>query len=586
MKSLRYMQRECIDAIFAFWAENNGNPLAVMATGSGKAITLDSLMMEIVQQYEGMRLMMCTHVVELVGQNLEEMFGIWPSAPVGVYAAALNRRDRGAQILFAQLQTVWNKAADIGHVDLLVIDEVHLVPADSNTMYRKLIDALREINPDLKIVGFTATPYRLDSGRLDEGDDRLFDQVVYEYDIAQGIADGYLCRLTSKPTDTTYDLTGVHRLGGDFKRSELSAAIDKEDITERAVTEVMAACADRHCILVFCTSVAHANHVCESIRAHGKTCEVLTGKTPATERRKIIEAYKRGDIWAITNDSVMTTGTNVPRIDAIVDFAPTESCSRYVQKAGRGTRPIYAPGFDTETVEGRLSAIAAGPKPNCLYLNFAGNVERHGPVDMVEPKKPGKGQGEAPIKLCPQCDEICHASVRVCPCCGNQFEFDEAPKITAAPTAAPILSDDAPAWIRVVGRTFAEHVSAKSGLLSVKITFDTENGKSYSMWRCPAHDGRAKAQADRWWADHGESRPFPKTVEEFLDRAAAGELKVTTAITIKKATGTRFWNPDLEQIGEERDATFAKPPPREGNLVRKPYQWPAGTIDYEDSIPF
>ncbi len=96
-----------------------------------------------------------------------------------------------AQILFAQLQTVYNKAAQFGHVDVRAIDEVQLVPNDGNTMYRQFIDALLMINPDMKIVGLSATPFRLDSGRLDEGDDRLFDKVVYTYCIRQGIDDGY-----------------------------------------------------------------------------------------------------------------------------------------------------------------------------------------------------------------------------------------------------------------------------------------------------------------------------------------------------------------------------------------------------------
>lgn len=135
MTELRYMQREAIDAIFAYWQTEAGHPLVDMATGTGKGITLAKLTEELVTGWPTLRVMCVTHVVELVSQDLSELLGIWPFAPVGIYAASLNRRDRSAQIIFAQLQTVWNRAAEIGHIDVLEIDEVHLVPADGNTMY-------------------------------------------------------------------------------------------------------------------------------------------------------------------------------------------------------------------------------------------------------------------------------------------------------------------------------------------------------------------------------------------------------------------------------------------------------------------
>lgn len=586
--SLRYYQREAVDAVFEYWREEPGHPLVDMATGTGKSLTMAKLTEELITGWPDMRVVSVTHVVELVESNYRELVGLWPFAPAGIYAAALSRRDRHAQILFAQLQTVWNKVDEIGHVDVLEIDEVHLVPANENTMYQAFIGGLMAINPDMKIVGFSATPYRLDSGRLDEGDDRLFDRVVYEYGIRRGIEDGYLARLTSKPTATGYDMSGVHRLGGDFKRSELAAAVDRDQLTKAAVAEVIkAAEADnRKCALFFCAGIEHAMHVRDEVRLYGRTCETISGKTPAGERRRIIDGLKHGDIWGVTNDNVMSTGTNVPRIDLIADMAPTASASRFVQRGGRGTRPLYAPGRNLDTVEGRLAAIADGPKPNCLYMNFAQNIERHGPIDMVEPKKPGKGQGEAPIKLCPNCDEICHASVRVCPQCGHQFEFDETPKITAAPTGAPILSSDEPNWIEVSSRTFAQHDKIGKPP-SVKITYQTASGAKYNSWVCPQHGedphgGRAKSTADRWWHTHGGNRPFPKTVSEFLDRVAAGELLVTSHVTISKSG--KYWNVDQAKAGDVRDTTFVKPDPSQGNIAAARYQWPTGALD--DDIPF
>jgi DNA repair protein RadD len=477
------------------------------------------------------------------------------------------------------LQTVWDKATEIGHVDVMIIDEVHLVPNDGNTMYRKLIAALLLINPDMKIVGFSATLYRLDFGRLDEGDDRLFDKTVYTYDLAKGIEDGYLTRLTSKPCDFSFDMKGVRRLGGDFKKSDLAKATDKEELTRAAVAEIMATAEaeNRTTSIIFCNGIDHATHVRDEVRLYGRSCEVLSAKTSKGERRRIIEDLKSGRLWGCTNDNVLSTGTNIPRVDLVVDMAPTESTNRYVQRAVRGTRVIWPRGFDPETsdAEGRKAAIARGPKPNCRYMNLAGNIERHGPVDCVTPKKPGSGTGDAPIKLCMQCDEICAAGARVCPNCGAEFVFEEKPKFTARPTDVAILGTIAEEdWRRVTDRKFLNHPGKEGKSDSVKTVFVT-GYTAINKWYAPASGGRARADSDRFWNAHGGSRPFPKTALEWIERQ--GELCGTTEISV--VPSGKFWNVVDYRVGAANDNM-----PAPANDNRK------GMADWErqmdDDIPF
>lgn len=575
----RYYQFEAVDAVFDYWREEPGHPLVDMATGTGKSGTMAMLTCRLIDGWPDMRIMNVTHVEELVGSNFQEFVEQAPFAPSGIYAASLGRRDRRAQILFAQLQTVWDKAAEIGHVDVLMIDEVHLVPSDGNTMYRKLIAALLAINPDMKIVGFTATPYRLDSGRLDEGDDRLFDKVVYTYSIAQGIDDGYLTRLTSKPCEMKYDMTGVKRLGGDFKKSDLARATDKEELTAAAIAEVMAAAnaEDRKTAIIFCNGIEHATHVRDEIRTHGKTCAVLSGKTPKGERRQIIEDLKAGRLWGCTNDNVLSTGTNIPGADLIVDMAPTESCNRYVQRAGRGTRVIWPRGFDPESTdaEGRKAAIARGPKPNCRYMNFAGNIERHGPVDCVTPKMPGKGTGDAPIKICMQCEEICAAGARVCPNCGAEFEFEDKPKFTAKPTDVAILATVVEPESRIVSsRTFRHHPGKGDKPDSVKIVY-MSNYTAIQEWVCPGHKGYAKTRADRHWLALGGSRPFPSSAMEWIERQ--GELAPVTEIHVKPEG--KYWNVVSHVVGPKTAANDNEPEPANDN--RPSWAW-----ELEGDVPF
>lgn len=529
---LRPYQQEAVEAVFDFWAEDGGNPLVDLATGLGKSACLAELIKRLHEGWPDMRTIVATHVAELIDQSYLELLGMWPFAPAGIYSAGLGRRDRNARVLFCGIQTVWNKVNEIGFVDVLAIDEAHLVPAKASTMYGQFIAALRAINPDLKVVGFTATPFRLDSGRLDEGEDRMFDKVVYAYGIGQGVAEGYLAPLSSKPTATGFDLANVGRLGGDYKQSALQAAVDKTEVTRQAVQEIVAKGADRRSWLCFCAGVEHAEHVRDEIRRHGITCETVTGSTPKDERRRILEAYKRYEIRCLTNNSVLTTGFNHKGVDLIAALRPTLSAALYLQMMGRGTRPLYAPGADLSTVEGRLAGIAAGPKPNCLVLDFAGLVRRHGPVDMVEPKKPGKGDGEAPVKICPTCEELVHASVRVCPCCGSEFPPSEEARHAASSDIAPIMSNAEPVWHEVTGRTFRGHPPKGDKPPTVKVTYRL-GLQVQNEWLCPGHTGFAKTKADRYWRTHGGATPFPKSADEFLDRA--GELATTAEIQLRPA---------------------------------------------------
>lgn len=548
--ALRYYQREAVDATFDYWREEAGHPLIDMATGTGKSMTLATLFHEMITGWPDMRLLNVVHVQELVESNFKEMIGLAPFAPVGLYAAALGRRDSRAQILFAQLQTVWNKANEIGHVDVLAIDEVHLVPDDENTMYRIFIQALLAINPEMKIVGLSATLYRLDSGRLDEGDDRLFDRTVYSYGIREGIDDGYLTPITSKPTSTKQDTSAVPLRGNDLAKGALQKAVDQDWLNKRIVEEVFDTEPHRKTALFFCAGEKHATNMRDIIRDAGRSCEIIMGTTPKGERRKIIEAYKRGEIWGICNDNVMSTGTNVPRIDLIVDAAKTKSASRYVQRVGRGTRVIYPRGFDPEaaSAEERRAAIFGGDKPNCRYMDFAGNVGEHGPVDMIVPTKPSKGDGTAPIKVCPQCEEQLHASIRVCWCCGLEFVFDETPKLQSKPTDAPIISTQAPEPRTVTSRSFYYHEGKGDKPPSVKVSYMV-GMTAINEWLCPQHQGFPKSKADRYWRAHGGKMPFPKTVLEWIERQS--ELAETVEITVKPRQ--KYWDVVGHVVGAAND---------------------------------
>jgi len=574
---LRPYQEEAVQAVFDYWASEPGNPLVDLATGLGKSAVLSEIIKRLLSGWPDMRVLVVTHVAELIEQSYLELLGMWPFAPAGIYSAGLGRRDRHAQVLFCGIQTVWDKVGALtanGAFDVMLVDEAHLIPAKTETMYGQFIKGLREQNPDMKLLGLTATPFRLDSGRLDEGEDRLFDKVVYEYGIGPGVRDGYLAPLSSKPTATGFDMAGVGRLGGDYKQGAMQRAVDREEVTAAAVDEIVAKGTDRKSWLIFGAGVDHALHIRDEIRKRGVSCETITGTTPPEERRRIIEDFKAYRLRAITNNSVLTTGFNHKGVDLIAFMRPTLSAALYLQMAGRGVRVLYAPGMPLETTEQRLEAIAAGPKPNCLVLDFAGLVEKHGPVDMVEPKKPGKGDGDAPVKICPTCEEILHASVRVCTCCGYEFPPSEEPKHAARASDAPILSTTEPVWRGVTGRTFRKHAGKAGPCVRIDYQLGLTVQKDFVG---PEGAGFFKQKSDRFWRTHGGDLPFPLTVDEFLDRA--DELVITTEISVVKKG--KFWNVEYWRAGASPSNDAIREPANDNERERL-----SALVAGEDFIPF
>lgn len=578
--AFRYYQTEANDAVFDYWSKTAGNPLVVAATGTGKSMMQALLTTTILDRYADMRVMDTTHVQELVEGNFQELVKMRPFSPCGIWAASLGRADRRAQVLFSQIQTVHNKAKEIGHVDLLKIDEAHLVPFKQATMYRRLIDSLLEINPDMKVAGYTATPYRLDGGMLTEGDGRLFDDVVYDYGIGRGIEDGYLTPITSKPVDTNYNISGVGRSMGEYKAKEYREAVDTEELNRLVVEEVIATEGHRRKALIFCRGVEHAGRIRDEFKRQGKRVELVHGGTPNGERKRLIAALNSGELWGLVNDNILSTGTNIVGCDLIVDLYRTMSTNRYVQRVGRMTRVIYPPRFDPEAVsaEARRAAIASYLKPNGRYMDFAGNISEHGPVDMVQPKKPGSGTGEAPIKLCPVCEEICHASARTCHCCGTDFVFEEKPKFAATPTDAPIISTEAASWRPVNSRRFDYHEGKGGKPPSVKVSYMC-GMTAIREWLCPQHTGFAKSKADRWWLAHGGERPFPKSVMEWLERQR--ELVETEEISVKP--DGKYWTVVSQKAGTGR-AHNDNTRPADNDNVQEMSPGLAEVLD--DDIPF
>lgn len=519
MITLRPYQTEAIDAVLSYWQSGGGNPLVEMATGTGKSMVIAKLTRDLLEAYPTMRVLMLVHVRELVAQNFAALLRAWPSAPAGIYSAGLNKRDTHHKITFASIQSVYRRAAELGPRDLIIIDEAHLVPMRGEGMYRKLLDDLHAMRPDARVCGFTATPYRLDTGRLDGGQNPLFNQTVYEYGIGRGIDDGYLSPLVSKAGLTEVDVSGVAKRGGEFVAGELESAADK--ITAQAVSELVQFGENRRSWIVFCAGVKHAHHVRDEIRRHGILCETVTGDTPSAERDSILRRFKAGEIRALTNAQVLTTGFDAPQVDLIAMLRPTLSTSLYVQCVGRGTR--IAPG-----------------KNNCLVLDFAGNVRRHGPVDAVSVSMTTGGksdtgkvdEGAINAKECPDCLSLVAINASICKHCGHEWPREEKPKHEASADATVgILSTEqvGPQIIPVSDWSLDRHQKAGSPD-SVRVTYYA-GLMTYREWLAFGHGGYARQKACQWWTNHGGATPFPADATDAINRQH--ELTLPSWVAVK-----------------------------------------------------
>ena len=475
---LREYQQRSIDMLYAwFEAGGRGNPCLVLPTGSGKSHIVAALCKDALQNWPETRVLMLTHVKELIEQNAEKMRLHWPGAPMGIYSASIGKKQLGEPITFAGIQSVRSKARELGHIDLVIIDECHLVNHKDEGGYRKLLGELKAINPALRVVGLTATPYRLGHGLITDKP-ALFDDLIEPVSIEELIFKGYLATLRSKVTKAKLDTSGVHKRGGEFIEAELQAAVNTDANNLAVVQEVIELAGERKAWLFFCAGVKHAENVAFVLSTiHGIPAACVTGETPKKEREQLLADFKSGRLRALTNANVLTTGFDYPDIDLIAMLRPTMSASLYVQMAGRGMR-------------------VKSHTDHCLVLDFAGVVATHGPITAVQPpKKAGDGNGEAPVKVCDNCGELCAIAVSICPACGHPFPEPERKKLE-------LRDDDIMGLegkdLEVSSWNWRRHVSRASGKEMLSCTYyGSLSDKPITEYLPVLHDGYAGQKAMR-----------------------------------------------------------------------------------------
>jgi DNA repair protein RadD len=513
---LRDYQQEAINALFSYFERARGNPLLVLPTGAGKSVIQAFFLKQVFASWPHQRVICLTHVKELIEQNYSKLIAVAPSLPVGIFSASLNRRDSRQPITFAGIQSVYKRAEQFGHTDLIIVDECHLIPKKGTGMYISFIEALQKINPKLKVIGMSATPFRLDSGFLHEGDGALFTDLAYNLPITRLLQEGHLCPVTTRGSKHKIDLSNVKKSGGEYILKEMD--VEAQKITSAAVEEIMSYGHDRKAWLIFCTSINHAEIVKNLLVEYGINAECVHSRLKKNERARILNDFKAGKIKAITNIDVLTTGFDCPILDTIIYLRGTESGSLYIQMTGRGMR-------------------CAPDKNDCLILDFAGNVTRHGPIDAVKIKVKGtSGDAEPALKECPECFQHVSTFAQVCPHCGAQLVDDSpvVPQHDATASDAAILSSEIePESVICDSMLFRRH--KKEGKPdSVRVSYQCGIA-IFNTWVCVEHGGYARDNAYMWLRQHLPDGDIPHTTADILEMGNAGAFLTPVSITIKQA---------------------------------------------------
>ena len=526
---LRYYQQEAVDATWSYWGNGGGNPVVALPTGTGKSLVIAEMCERFVRGYRGGRVAVVTHREELVEQNYAEILGQWSMAPCGIYCAGLGRRDLGMPVTFATVGSVYQRGRhEFAGTDLVIVDEAHLVSPRGGTMYERFLRDLKLEKPWLRVVALTATPYRLGQGHITNGD--TFDEVVCDYTTRERYNrledDGYLAPLVVRKTDSALDVSDVLVRGGEFVQKQLQHSVDKHEVTEAAVDEMVRLGPDRNRWLVFTTGIDHAEHTGASLarRLGTSAVGVVHSKQTKEHNRRVLKLFKRGNVRAVVNADKLTTGFNVPGIDLLAVLRPVMSPGLWVQMLGRGTRP-------------------AGGKTDCLVLDFARNAERLGPInDPVLPSPPGakKGDGRAPVKLCEECGNYAHPTAKVCKVCGVEFPppptrlVPESGTVEVVAKGARKKEPPAETTHEVTGVEYTKHVSRKNNLASMLVKYRC-GLRVFKEWVCVEHDGYPGLRAQEWWRGRhpkGDHATVPNTVADAL--LFSGELLEPVSVTVRE----------------------------------------------------
>jgi len=367
----RQYQTDAVEALHEYICTKQTNPCIVLPTGSGKSVVMAETIRKWKQESPWIRGCILAHRKELVVQNAEKFRAVYNEEEIGIFSAGLGRKDYDSPILFASIDSIYRQSGNFQPFDFIFIDEAHRIPPAGEGKYRTFIKGCQRFNQAIKIIGWTATPFRMGCGPICH-ENHILNEICYKAKITELINDGYLCRLRSKVGNYQPALTEVKRnSNGDYVTASLAKATNRQSLISSAIREAVGIIQseNRKHVVFFCVDIEHCKRVSDELRKFGIYAPYLTGKTRQCDRDRIIGDFRSGRIQAVCNVNVLTEGFDAPHIDCIVLLRPTlsaglfcvDSKTEILTKKGWKTRGKIATGESVASFNPETESIEFAP---------------------------------------------------------------------------------------------------------------------------------------------------------------------------------------------------------------------------------
>lgn len=563
MLQLRQYQQDAVDNTIAQLKKSPEPCLIDASVSAGKTFMVAGLMSWI--EGNNRNSLCLTMTSELVEQNSDcysEFVG-----KCSVFCSSLNKKNWRLPSVFATPQTLW-AALKKGHpiskkkFSLLVVDESHNINfREKKTTYMRIINHYKEINPNLRIVGLTGTPFR-GKGESIIGDGKFFQHKTADIGMSWLIENKFVVPpVYGRHKSEDYDFSSCKlQSNGKFNNSDLAEASEGKRLTHEIVQEVIANSQDRGGVLIFASTIAHCKEILGSLPPED-SC-MITGETPDKERQSLIKKIKSGEIKYTVNLNVLTVGFSAPYIDHVVFMRPTESAVLWVQAVGRGVR-------------------MRDNKDNCLVSDYAGNLERLGDVDnpVITDMVKNRDRDIEKDVPCPECGEMNSVFARRCVGyvdggvrCGFFFDFKPCPKCeTQNDTTARNCRDCGhelidpnkkltrkssfrigvePVSVPVINTEYTRHKKRGGGPDTLRVDYmvmlPNDKAEIISEWFSPDASGYPKHIFKREFVAKHAPSMIDYTLEEVLFNK--NQIQSPSSLLINKMVGSKYLNIVLKEF--------------------------------------
>ena len=521
----RWYQEKAVTKIFDyFYAGNGGQPLIVVPTGGGKSHIMAMFVSRIINSWADQKVLIISHVDKILEQDFLTLCKHIPKEKLGMYSASVGIKQR-RQVTVAGIQSITKKPELFRMFNIILVDECHAIPHSREGQYRNFLKYFT-----CPVVGFTATHFRMGSGYLHEGENRLFTDIAYEVPVLTLIEQGFLCRLVTKETANEINTDNVPLQSGDFKKNILKEESTKNKLTQEICLELASYKQKYKKWLVFGIDIEHIEEIEDNLNVLGVSCGCVHSKKSKEENNRVLYAHHTGYLQALISVEKLTTGYDEPAIDLIALIRATQSPVLHVQMTGRGFRTHPS-------------------KKHCLILDFAKNFDRLGPINDIKIRRRRKGKGAAIMKTCPECKTKLPASTRFCTECNHEFIF-KVNLSTETSTVAPIKEKEkiTEKWFTVIRVDYKLHISKVSGNETLRVIYITSQ-RVFSEYVLFSGQGKNQFYCRWWWNKRVKGTLDPGKIPRTSSEAyrMCNVLKIPTRVLVQE--GAKF--PTVKEVSYE-----------------------------------